>query len=59
MKCMYEYNYYTMYVWMHDAIQKDEISMRNKGSINACYVMCYENFIGVWSLIRNAYNALK
>ena len=33
--------------------------MRNKDSMNACYVMCYEIFIGVWSLIRNACDTLK
>ena len=44
---------------MHDFIQNDDISMRNKDSMNACYVMCYEIFIGVWSLIRNACDALK
>ena len=49
MRCMYEYK---MYAWMHDVIQKDEIS------INACYVMCSKRFIGVWSLIKNAYGAL-
>ena len=43
MRCMYEYK---MYAWMHDSIQKDEISMRNKDNMNAYYVMCYENFIG-------------
>ena len=59
MKCMNEYNYYKVHAWMHDFIQNDEISMRNKDSMNACYVMCYEIFIGVWSLIRNAYDALK
>ena len=59
MKCMYDYNYHKMYAWMHDAIQKDEISMRNKDNMNACYFMYYKRFIGVWSLIRNAYDALK
>ena len=44
---------------MYDFIQKDEIGIRNKGSMNACYAMYYEIFIGVWSLIRNAYDALK
>ena len=56
---MYEYNYCKVYVYMHNFIQKDEIGMRNKGSMNSCYVICYEIFIGVWSLIRNAYDALK
>ena len=37
MKCMYEYNCCKMYAWMHDVIQNDEISMRNKDSMNACY----------------------
>ena len=59
MKCMYEYNYCKVHAWMYNIIQKDEIGMRNKGSMNAYYAMCYEIFIGVWSLIRNAYNALK
>ena len=44
---------------MHDFIQKDEIGMRNKGNMNSCYAMCYEIFIGVWSLIRNACDALN
>ena len=44
---------------MYDFIQKDEIGIRNKGSMNACYAMYYEIFICVWRLIRNAYNALK
>ena len=44
---------------MHDFIQKDEIGMRNKGSMNAYYAMCYEIFIDVWSFIRNACDALK
>ena len=44
---------------MHDFIQNDEISMRNKDSMNACYVICYKILIGVWSLIRNACDALK
>ena len=59
MKCMYEYNHHKMYAWMQDAIQKDEISMRNKDNINACYVMYYKRFIGVWSFIRNSYDGLK
>ena len=59
MKCMYKYNYYTMYAWRYDFIQKDKIGIRNKGSMNACYAMYYEIFICVWRLIRNAYNALK
>ena len=44
---MYEYNYCKMYVWMHDVIQKDKISMRNKDNMNAYYTMCYEIFIDV------------
>ena len=34
MKCMYEYSHHKMYAWMHDAIQKDEISIRNKENMN-------------------------
>ena len=45
MKCMHDCNYYEMYAWMHDVVQKDEISMRNKDSMNACYVMYYKRFI--------------
>ena len=59
MKCMYEYNYCKVYAYMHNFIQNDKIGMRNKGNMNECYTMCYEIFIGVWSLIRNAYDALK
>ena len=59
MKCMHEYNCCKMFSWIHDVIQNDEISMRNKDIMNAYYVICYKRFIGVWSLIRNAYNALK
>ena len=44
---------------MHDFIQNNEISMRNKDSMNAYYIVCYDIFISVWSLIRNAYDALK
>ena len=40
---------------MHDAIQKDEISMRDKDNMNACYVIYHKRFIGIWSLIRNVY----
>ena len=59
MKYMYEYNYCKMYTWMRGVIQKYKISMRNKDNVNAYYVMCYKKFISVWSLIRNAYDALK
>ena len=27
MKCMHDCNYCEMYAWMHDVVQKDEISM--------------------------------
>ena len=50
---------YKMYTWMYDVIQKDKISIRNKDNMNACYVMYYKRFIGVWSIIRNAYDAFK
>ena len=44
MKYMYEYNYYKMYAWKHDFIRKDEIGMRNKGIMNACYAMRMEPY---------------
>ena len=59
MKCMYEYNHHKMYAWMHNAIQKDEISMTNNDSMNACYVMYNKRFIGLWSLIMKVYDSLK
>ena len=46
---MDEYNCHKMYAWMHDAIQKDEINMKDKDNMNACYVMYYKRFISVWS----------
>ena len=47
-----------MYAWMHDFVQNNEISMRSKDSMNACYVMYYKRFMDAWILIRNAYDAL-
>ena len=48
MKCMNEYNYYKVHIWMHDFIQKDEIGIRNKGNMNAMrYLLMYGALLGM------------